>query len=134
MTSPSRKPTVLLVEDDECIRDTLATLLRLEDIGSCGVCSGYEAAQALEQQLPDLVLSDLVMADGDGFWLIRHIRATPRLAGLPVVIVSARADAGTKQTVLEAGANAFVVKPFHPDHLLSVVRTHLPASAPDRSA
>ena len=129
MTSPARKPTVLLVEDDECIRETLATLLRLEDIDSRGVRCGHEAVQMLEQQLPDLVLSDLVMADGDGFWLIRHIRSTPRLAGLPVVVVSARADTGTRQTVLEAGANAFVIKPFHPDHLLEVVRTHLPAAA-----
>ncbi len=79
---------------------------------------GLEAARALQ---PDLVLLDVMMPGGmDGLDLCRALRADPALAEVPVVVLSARGQASDRQAALDAGANAYLVKPFSPMQLLDL--------------
>jgi two-component system chemotaxis sensor kinase CheA len=88
---------------------------------------GAEAWTALERDEYDLVVSDVDMPRLDGFALTARIRADPRLAGLPVVLVSALEARADEQRGIEAGANAYVVKSsLERSSLLEIIRRLAP--------
>ena len=116
---PSR---VLIVEDDPRIQEELERLL--QDAG-CVVLSASgvrEAEQCLHQDL-DLVLLDLGLPDGDGVELCRRLRKEN--AALPVIMLTARDSPEQRVVGLDAGADDYVVKPFHPEEVLARVRSVL---------
>ncbi len=104
-------PHILVADDDG---DLLAYLARL--LGSrWRVTTTATASAALShalEQAPDLLVTDLVMGDSGGLALLRELRADPRTAALPVIVLSAQADEATAIEVLEAGADDYIVKPF----------------------
>jgi len=115
---------VLLVDDDPRAREYLRTLLssrwNVEDVG--------DGSTALERALlspPDLVVADVMMPGLDGLALLRRLRADPRTQGVPVILVSARAEGDATVEGLEAGADDHLVKPFAARELLARVDTHL---------
>ncbi|MBI5691820.1 MAG: response regulator [Verrucomicrobia bacterium] len=124
---PARRPTVLLAEDDANVRETTIDLLSLIDVKVQGVASGREAAQVLEAEGVDLIITDMIMPDGDGRWLLHHVRTTPRLAATRVIMLSARADLDDVAAGLSAGADEYLTKPFDPEKLLAVVQHWLRA-------
>ena len=129
---PARRPTILLAEDDENIRETTMDLLALIDVEVRGVASGHEAARVLEGGGVDLIITDMIMADGDGRWLINHVRSTPHLAGTRVLMLSARADLDDVAAGMSAGADEYLTKPSDPAKLLATVQRWLrePAQNP----
>jgi two-component system, chemotaxis family, sensor kinase CheA len=85
-------------------------------------CDGAEALAMLAEQPADLVVTDLEMPNVDGFLLTSRIRAHPRLANIPVLIVSSRASEADHQRGLDAGADGYIVKTsFDESGLLSAV-------------
>jgi two-component sensor histidine kinase/FixJ family two-component response regulator len=123
-TAAGERPTVLLVDDNADIRDYVARLLAQHyDVRTA--CDGRAALAAMRQDRPDLLLSDVMMPWLDGFGLVREVRADPKLADVPVVLLSARAgeDAGIEG--LQAGADDYLVKPFGARELLARVGSNL---------
>lgn len=82
---------------------------------------GHAAAALLAQRQVHLILSDCITADGDGAWLLQHVRAQPALRGIPFLILSARTEAQDRSAGLAAGANGFITKPYDPEELISTV-------------
>lgn len=109
------RPARILVVDD--VADNVAILTRrLEKLGHTvtGVGSGNEALRALEVEVVDLVLLDVVMPGLDGITVLRAIRAHPRWRTIPVVMISALDDLASAAHCIEQGAEDFLLKPFDP--------------------
>lgn len=114
---------VLIVEDDEAIAVGMADTLRREGhaVSVAGTVSA--ACAALGASLPDLVILDLGLPDGDGFTVLAHLRR--RDAGLPVLVLSARTMELDKVRALDGGADDYMTKPFGLSELLARIRALL---------
>ncbi len=108
-----RGTRVLVVDDDVSIGDMLEELLTREGYAVRRAYSGTEAVLALESARPDLVLLDLMLPGLSGEEVL------PRLRGVPVIVVSARADVDSKVDLLLGGAADYVTKPFESRELLA---------------
>lgn len=116
MQKPSR---ILVVDDEENLRNILVFQLRGEGYEARGVSRGDEALPAALSWKPQLVLLDLMMPGMDGFSVCRTLRSNEETQGLPIIVVTARGDAATRLQALVAGAHEFLVKPYSWEDLLS---------------
>ena len=113
--------TILVVDDDPVIQKLLAVNFEMEGYIVVTAGDGLEGlAQALEI-LPDLVLLDVMMPRMDGIDVVRHLKADQLTAAIPVILLSARAQAKDIAAGLEVGADDYVTKPFEPVELLDKV-------------
>jgi PAS domain S-box-containing protein len=117
-------PHVLVADDNADMRDYVQRLLR-EHWRVTAVTNGEEALAALRASRPDLLLTDVMMPRLDGFGLLRAVRADPRLADLPVIMLSARAGEEARVVGLQAGADDYLVKPFSARELVARVQSNL---------
>jgi DNA-binding response OmpR family regulator/anti-sigma regulatory factor (Ser/Thr protein kinase) len=113
---------VLVADDNADMRDHLARLLRAEGWSVETVADGRQALEAVLADPPDLLLTDVMMPELDGFELVRACAADPRTATLPVVVLSARAGEGASVEGLDLGADDYVVKPFVSQDLVARLR------------
>lgn len=120
-----QQPSILLVEDDFCVRETTADLLGFVNATIYTAASGHEASRFLETQAVDLVITDLSMPDGDGNWLLNWIRSSPRHQKLKVVIMSAHAQQERVEVGLRAGADGYLTKPFDAANFIASVQGYL---------
>jgi PAS domain S-box-containing protein len=102
---------ILLAEDNADMRDYVRRLLE-EHYSVEAVADGYAALEAARARAPDLVLSDVMMPNLDGFGLIAALHADPRTVAVPVILLSARAGEEATLEGLQAGASDYLVKPF----------------------
>lgn len=110
--------SVLYVDDEPDIREVAELALSLVDGLSVHVCeSGERALELLPQLQPDLVLLDVMMPGTDGPTTLRHMRANPALAHLPVIFVTAKAMPQEVARFRALGAAAVIPKPFDPMQL-----------------
>ena len=86
---------------------------------------GREALDRIAERVPDLVLTDVMMPRLDGFGLVRALRADRRTAGLPIIVLSARAGEEAAVEGLRTGADDYLAKPFSSEELLARVGAHL---------
>ncbi|NJO02553.1 MAG: PAS domain S-box protein, partial [Bacteroidia bacterium] len=120
----NEKPRLILAEDNADMRAYLIKLLspkyRVE-----AVPDGRQALQRVLETPPDLLLTDVMMPELDGFALLKKLRQNPATRTLPVIMLSARAGEEATQEGLDAGATDYLVKPFSAKELLSRVGTHI---------
>ena len=120
----SRRPRILWADDNADMRDYVRRLLEPRyDVEA--VPDGEAALAAARASPPDLVLSDVMLPRRDGFGLLGALRADPRTATIPVILLSARAGEESRVEGLEAGADDYLVKPFGARELLARVHAHL---------
>jgi len=119
---------ILVAEDEPGILAFVTRALRAEGYTIDGAADGSQALAWLRQERHDLVVLDLLMPRVDGLSVLRHIRESQ--PGLPVVIVSARADLSTKLRGFDLGACDYVSKPFALDELIARIRAHLRRARP----
>lgn len=115
---------ILVVDDNPDLRQWLAHVLGERYVVD-EAADGQSALTVMQAHLPDLVVSDWTMPGMDGMALLARMRDTPELKALPVIMLSARAEIGDRLRGLEAGAVAYVQKPFHADMLLAQIETLL---------
>jgi CheY-like chemotaxis protein len=112
---------ILVVEDDESIRETMLMMLELEGYTARGAANGREALKLLRQMEPPcLILLDLMMPVMDGWQFRQEQVRDPELASIPVVIVSALAS--IREKVAGLNAAGYLQKPVEPADLLHIVR------------
>ena len=119
---------VLVADDNADMRDYLTRLLRSAGHRVEGVTDGQAALEAARAHQPDLIVSDVMMPRLDGLQLVAALRADPRTAGTPVLLLSARAGPEASIEGLEAGADDYLVKPFSSAELLARVRANVELS------
>jgi PAS domain S-box-containing protein len=115
---------ILLVDDNQDMRVYLQRLLAEHWVVET-VADGAEGLRVARERRPDLVLSDVIMPNLDGFGLLRAMRADPNLAGVPVILLSARAGEEARVEGLEAGADDYLIKPFSARELIARVKSNL---------
>jgi putative addiction module CopG family antidote len=126
-SSLSRTARILLADDNADMRDYLRRLLQPHYEVEV-VTDGIAALAAIRKQLPDLVLSDIMMPGLDGLQLLRELRVQPSTREIPIILLSARAGEESRIEGLEMGADDYLIKPFSARELLARVRTNLELS------
>jgi two-component system cell cycle sensor histidine kinase/response regulator CckA len=119
----NKPATILVVDDVVSNRDTLRELLESDDYLLVEAEDGPTALQRAEEVSPDLVLLDIMMPGMNGYEVCRRLRASKRLAEVPVIMVTALDDQASRITGIEAGADDFITKPFNRAELRARART-----------
>jgi len=113
---------ILVVDDDNVIRDYLNSLLGSSGYLVITAANGVEALERLSGFSVDLVITDMNMPKMDGFELCRRLSDDPRYSAIPVVIISGQSERSDRVRGLELGALDFLIKPFHMTEVLAKVR------------
>jgi CheY-like chemotaxis protein len=121
MKDPKSK-TVLIVEDDSSARRAIGRLLQFEGWNTLEASNGVQGLQTFRSQLPEIVLTDVVMPGLDGFFLTAVIKSISPQS--PVIIMTGLGDAELDGKAQDLGVSALLRKPFEPEQLL-VVLSHL---------
>ncbi|MEH2135310.1 ATP-binding protein [Nostoc sp.] len=117
-------PRILLADDNADMRDYVKRLLGQQyDVES--VADGLAALHSARGRVPDLVLTDVMMPELDGFGLLQELRADPQTRKVPIILLSARAGEEARVEGLEAGADDYLIKPFSARELLARVEAAL---------
>lgn len=119
-----KRPRVLVADDNADMRQYVVRLLS-ERYEVQAVPDGQAALKAVQQNLPDLVLSDVMMPNLDGFGLLQELREDPQTRTVPIILLSARAGEESRVEGMEKGADDYLIKPFSARELLARVQTHL---------
>ena len=113
---------ILIVDDHADIRKLIRMTLEFEDYDIHEAADGESAVSMAEAIHPDLVLMDVMMPGTvDGLEACRRMRALPALANIHVMLLSARGQARDREAGLQAGAHAYLVKPFSPFQLIESI-------------
>jgi two-component system sensor histidine kinase/response regulator len=118
-------PTLLLVDDDPAILEGVADLLVLHGYNIITATDGVEALQAMHDRTPDLVISDIMMREMDGYEFYEAVRQNPAWTMLPFIFLTARGQAIDVRRGHSLGADAYLTKPFEPEDLLIAIRARL---------
>ncbi|MBF0815180.1 MtrAB system response regulator MtrA [Microbacterium paludicola] len=113
---------ILVVDDDTALAEMIGIVLRTEGFETLFCADGELAVDTWRQERPDLVLLDLMLPGKDGIEICTEIRAE---SGVPIIMLTARADTNDVVGGLEAGADDYIVKPFNPKELVARIRTRL---------
>ncbi|MEO6956663.1 MAG: MtrAB system response regulator MtrA [Antricoccus sp.] len=124
------KPRVLVVDDDTALAEMLGIVLRSEGFEPAFVADGARAIAAYRELRPDLILLDLMLPGMNGIDVCRAIRAE---SGVPIVMLTAKADTVDVVLGLESGADDYMVKPFKPKELVARIRTRLRRIEPEEA-
>ncbi len=124
--SVARRPRVLVVDDTANVRALIQVNLELEGIEVHLAADGQEALDRVEGLEPDLITMDVMMPRLDGLAAAARLKAGERTARIPIVMVTARAQAADREAGQAAGVDAYLTKPFDPDELVATVLRLLP--------
>ncbi len=113
--------TVMVVDDSLTVRKITGRLLERAGYRVMTAKDGEDALVQIGQQLPDVILADIEMPRMDGFELVRALRAEPRWAGLPVIMITSRIAPKHRQLALELGVRHYLGKPYDEDELLGLI-------------
>lgn len=119
------KRSVLVVEDEEDIRELVSYNLLKEGYQVTTVASGEEALAIATSQAPDLVLLDLMLPGVDGLTVCQRLRGHPATAGVGIIMLTAKGEESDVVTGLNVGANDYITKPFSRNVLIARVRAVL---------
>ena len=116
---------ILIADDDPDIRDLVAFKLEQAGFDVTAVDNGLAALDSARQVAPDLVVLDVMMPGMSGIDVCRELRGDSSTSGLPIILLTARAQEGDVEVGFGAGADDYVVKPFSPRELVSRVEAVL---------
>lgn len=118
------KPRIVWADDNADLREYVAQMLAV-DYDVEAVADGEAALEAIQRELPLLVISDVMMPKLDGFGLIQALRADVKTRNIPILLLSARSGPESAIVGLDAGADDYLSKPFTARELLARVKTHV---------
>ena len=125
MGTKKRKQNILVVDDDSRILKALKYILNKDGYGVSTASDGETALAVIEETKPDLVISDIMMPAKDGYQLCRDLRSRPATSLIPFIFLTAKDQLDDRIEGIKSGADAYLVKPFHPREVLTLVRTVL---------
>lgn len=121
MVTGERPLRALVVDDSEVIRDLIAVNLQLEGFDVTTAADGEEALRLAAENVPDVITLDVMMPRLSGLDTLVRLRADPRTASVPVVMVTGRAQPADVARGEKLGVDAYLTKPFEPAELIEVV-------------
>lgn len=117
--------TILVIEDEEAIRENIVELLEAEHFSVIAAETGQQGIQRARAYQPDLILCDIVLPDIDGYQVLSQIRQDPDTSLIPLIFVTAKADKTDIRQGMTLGADDYLTKPFTRAELLTTITTRL---------
>lgn len=121
---------ILIAEDERDIRELIAFTLEFGGFQVIAVTNGQEAVELARQHRPDLIILDVRMPKMTGYEACRILKSQEETRAIPVVFLSAKGQEAEIRQGMEAGADAYILKPFAPDELIQQVRAILDRRTP----
>lgn len=121
----SEEKTILIVDDEPAIRDMIRLALDVAGFQCMDAGNAQDAHAAIVDHRPDLVLLDWMMPGTSGVELIRRLKRDTLTAGIPIIMLTAKAEEGNKVQGLEIGADDYITKPFAPRELVARIKAIL---------
>lgn len=118
----SKEQKILVVDDEETIREVVRRYLEREDFTVQEAEDGYEALDMISESAPDLILLDLMLPGIDGMTITRHLRQDRHI---PIIMLTAKGEPSDRIRGLDIGADDYITKPFSPQEVVSRVRAVL---------
>ena len=115
----NNNPLILIVEDDNHIKNLISTTLKVNKYNYLVATSGNEAIMLAVSHKPDIILLDLGLPDMDGVEIIKNVR---EWSNIPIIVISARSEDKDKIDALDLGADDYITKPFSVEELLARIR------------
>jgi CheY-like chemotaxis protein len=128
MAEPEKRKRILVVDDEPQNIIVMREILKSEYTIIAATDGEKALAIAQSASPPDLIMLDIMMPSIDGYETLRRLKADPRTAGLPVVMVTARSEVDDKMTGYELGSSDYITKPLDSSFVLTVVRRLLSKS------
>ncbi|MEM7579352.1 MAG: response regulator [Mastigocoleus sp.] len=116
---------LLLVDDEPALREAVKEYLQESGFSVQVASNGSEGWNLMQQSSPDLVISDIMMPQVDGYQFLKQLRDDPRFSSLPVVFLTAKGMTSDRIEGYQAGVDAYLPKPFDPDELVAIVENLL---------
>jgi DNA-binding NarL/FixJ family response regulator len=116
---------LMLVDDDPNLVVLVSDYLEFRGYEVLTAENGKKALEVLEEEIPDLIICDIMMPEMDGYTLVKLIRDNPRLNWIPVLFLSAKGQSQDRVKGLNTGADVYIVKPFEPEELIAQVESSL---------
>ncbi len=123
--SNADKQQILILEDNADILEFNTKLFQTHNFDVLTASNGKEALLLLENIIPDLIISDLMMPEMDGSVFLNLLKSNENTNHIPVIFLSAKTSSDTRLEVLNQGAQAYLAKPYLPDELLAIVKNQL---------
>ena len=120
-------PLIMVVDDSITVRRVTQRLLQREGFRVSTAVDGLQALEKLQDELPDVILSDIEMPRMDGFDLLRNIRSSERLKDLPVIMITSRMATKHRDLAMALGANHYLGKPYGDEQLLGIIHSYTDA-------
>jgi len=120
-TEVTRQPLVMVVDDSITMRKVTSRVLENHSIEVMTAIDGLDAIEKLHERVPDLMLLDIEMPRMDGYELAQHIRSDARLRHVPIVMITSRSGQKHRRKARDAGANAYLTKPYREADLVARV-------------
>ncbi|MDT8317151.1 MAG: response regulator [bacterium] len=118
------KKTALIVEDSKALANMLSFLFMSRGIKVTTATNGAKAMEQIKESAPDIIITDLMMPEMDGFELCKAVKKDPELKRIPLIVVSALSTTN-KEQLLSIGADDYFQKPFQPAELISAAERAL---------
>ncbi|MFW5941210.1 MAG: response regulator [Chloroflexota bacterium] len=119
------QPIILIVDDDKILLESIADLLLLSDFQVITAGNGLEALEIIEQDMPDCIVSDVMMPEMDGYALLEALREDERWARIPIVLITAYERPLKQHKRGDLTPDAVLVKPFDVDDLVDAIHNLL---------
>lgn len=116
------KKRILLVDDEVELVEMVKMRLEANDYDVICAYDGQEAVKAARKEIPDLIILDVMIPKLDGYKVCKTLKTDAKCKNIPIALFTARAQESDKKTGKEAGADAYIIKPFEPQTLLSTVK------------
>jgi two-component system, OmpR family, alkaline phosphatase synthesis response regulator PhoP len=120
---------ILIIEDTANVRHNIQEILELENFQTLVAENGCVGVELAKKECPDLIISDILMPEMDGYQVLAALRNHPETAITPFIFLTAQSVHQDRRQGMELGANDYLTKPFTGDELLKAVRTQLERSA-----
>lgn len=124
-TSQKDNKKLLLIDDDPNLILLVKDYLEFRGYNVDTAENGREALEVLDQNVPDMIICDIMMPEMDGYSLVKHIREEPVTNRIPVLFLSAKGQSQDRVKGLNEGADVYMVKPFEPEELVAQVESSL---------
>ena len=119
---------IIVIEDNEAIRENTAELLELEGFSVMSACNGEEGLRLIFEQGPDLIISDVHMPGKNGYEVLELVRQSEKTRNIPFVFLTSDSEKKDIESGLQRGAAGYLVKPFRTEELYATVKSFVQES------
>lgn len=116
---------ILTIEDEEAIRETIVDTLTLEGFEVMAAENGQVGLQLAREQLPDLIICDVIMPELDGYGVIYRLNQNPKTHGIPFIFLTGKSSMNDFRYGMNLGASDYLSKPFTSEELVTAVKVRL---------